>query len=328
MARKQEEYIVGLDIGTTKIAAIVGQRTEEGIKIIGKGTAESRGLRRGVVINIEATVKSIREAVEEAELMAGIEIHHVYAGIAGSHIKAFNSHGVVGIKGGEVSPADVARVIDAAKAVAIPLDREVIHVLPQEFVVDGETGIKDPIRMSGTRLEAWVHIVTGAVTSADNIVKCAKQTGLNVNDIALEPLASAQAVLTEDEKELGVAMIDIGGGTTDLAVFHDGSIKHTAVFALGGNHLTNDIAVGLKTPYNEAERIKRKHGACLGSLVSPHEEIEVPSVGDRKPRELSRQVLAEIIECRAQEMFEIVNDELVKSGYREQIVSGVVITGG
>ena len=325
---RKDNLIVGLDIGTTKICAIVGNVTEDGIDIVGIGTSPSRGLRKGVVINIESTVASIRKAVEEAELMAGCEIKSVYAGIAGGHIKGFNSQGIIAIKNREVSPEDVKRVIDAAKAIAIPMDREVIHILPQEFIIDDQDGIREPLGMNGVRLEARVHIVTGAVASAQNIIKSCNRAGLDVADIALEQLASSEAVLSAEEKELGVALIDIGGGTTDIAIFIDGAIKHTSVLSLGGNQMTNDIAVGLRTPMAEAEKIKQKYGCCLSSLVGKDETIEVPSVGGRKPRVLSRQLLAEILEPRVQEIFDLVNREIVKSGYDDVIASGVVITGG
>ena len=328
MANRRENLIVGLDIGTTKICAIVGNVTEDGVDIVGIGTSPSRGLRKGVVINIETTVASIKKAIEEAELMAGCEIKSVYAGIAGGHIKGFNSQGVIAIKNREVSPDDVRRVIDAAKAIAIPMDREVIHILPQEFIIDDQDGIREPLGMSGVRLEARVHIVTGAVASAQNIIKSCNRAGLDVADIVLEQLASSEAVISPEEKEIGVALVDIGGGTTDIAIFVDGAIKHTSVLSLGGNHLTNDIAVGLRTPMAEAEKIKQKYGCCYTSLVGKDETIEVPSVGGRKPRVLSRQLLAEILEPRMEEIFTLVNREIVKSGYDDQIASGVVITGG
>ncbi len=327
-ATRKENLIVGLDIGTTKICAIVGNVAEDGIDIVGIGTSPSRGLRKGVVINIESTVASIRKAVEEAELMAGCEIKSVYAGIAGGHIKGFNSQGIIAIKNREVSSEDVKRVIDAAKAIAIPMDREVIHILPQEFIIDDQDGIREPLGMSGVRLEAKVHIVTGAVASAQNIIKSCNRAGLDVADIVLEQLASSEAVLSAEEKELGVALVDIGGGTTDIAIFIDGAIKHTSVLSLGGNQMTNDIAVGLRTPMAAAEAIKQKYGCCLSSLVGKDETIEVPSVGGRKPRVLSRQLLAEILEPRVQEIFDLVNREIVKSGYEDVIASGVVITGG
>ncbi|WP_373044212.1 cell division protein FtsA [Vulgatibacter sp.] len=325
---KKGELIVGLDIGTTKICAIVGEVTDEGIDIIGIGSHPSKGLRKGVVVNIEATVASIKRAIEEAELMAGCEINTVYTGIAGGHIKGFNSQGIVAIKDKEVREADIQRVIDAAKAIAIPLDREVIHVLPQEFVIDEQGGIKDPLGMSGVRLEAKVHIVTGAVSSAQNIIKCANKTGLNVADIVLQPLASSEAVLGEDEKELGVCLVDIGGGTTDIAIFSGGSIVHTGVIALGGNNLTSDIAIGLRTPAHEAERIKQKHGCCMAALVDEDETIEVPSVGGRQPRVLSRRILTEILEPRVEEIFQMVQREVERCGYQDLLASGVVITGG
>ncbi|MCM0080201.1 cell division protein FtsA [Geomonas sp. Red32] len=328
MSGRRDNLIVGLDIGTTKICAIVGNLTEDGLDIVGIGTSPSKGLRKGVVINIESTVSAIKKAVEEAELMAGCEIKSVYAGIAGGHIKGFNSQGVIAIKNREVSPEDVKRVIEAAKAIAIPMDREVIHILPQEFIIDDQDGIREPLGMSGVRLEAKVHIVTGAVASAQNIVKSCNRAGLEVADIVLEQLSSSEAVLSADEKELGVALVDIGGGTTDIAIFVDGAIKHTSVLSLGGNHLTNDIAVGLRTPMAEAERIKQKYGCCLSTMVGKDETIEVPSVGGRKPRVLSRQLLCEILEPRVEEIFTLVNREIVKSGLEDMIASGVVITGG
>ncbi|RQW89688.1 MAG: cell division protein FtsA [Geobacter sp.] len=328
MANRRENLIVGLDIGTTKICAIVGNVTEDGVDIVGIGTSPSRGLRKGVVINIETTVASIKKAIEEAELMAGCEIKSVYAGIAGGHIKGFNSQGVIAIKNREVAPDDVRRVIDAAKAIAIPMDREVIHILPQEFIIDDQDGIREPLGMSGVRLEARVHIVTGAVASAQNIIKSCNRAGLDMADIVLEQLASSEAVISPEEKEIGVALVDIGGGTTDIAIFVDGAIKHTSVLSLGGNHLTNDIAVGLRTPMAEAEKIKQKYGCCYTTLVGKDETIEVPSVGGRKPRILSRQLLAEILEPRMEEIFTLVNREIVKSGFDDQIASGVVITGG
>ncbi|HWV38448.1 MAG TPA: cell division protein FtsA [Vulgatibacter sp.] len=325
---KKGELIVGLDIGTTKICAIVGEVTDDGIDIIGIGSHPSKGLRKGVVVNIEATVASIRRAIEEAELMAGCEINTVYTGIAGGHVKGFNSQGIVAVKDKEVREADIQRVIDAAKAVAIPLDREVIHVLPQEYVIDEQGGIKDPLGMAGVRLEAKVHIVTGAVSSAQNIIKCAAKTGLNVADIVLQPLASAEAVLGEDEKELGVCLVDIGGGTTDIAIFAGGAIAHTGVIALGGNNLTSDIAIGLRTPAHEAERIKQKAGCCMPSMIGDDETIEVPSVGGRQPRVLSRKILTEILEPRVEEIFQLVQREIQRCGFEDLLASGVVITGG
>ena len=328
MSSTRENLIVGLDIGTTKICAIVGNLTGEGLDIVGIGTSPSKGLRKGVVINIESTVEAIRTALQEAELMAGCEIKSVFVGIAGGHIKGANSQGVIAIKNREVTREDVRRVIDAAKAIAIPMDREVIHILPQEFIIDDQDGIKDPLGMSGVRLESKVHIVTGAVASAQNIIKSCNRAGVDVADIVLEQLASAEAVLTSDEKDLGVALIDIGGGTTDIALYVDGAIKHTSVLSLGGNHLSNDIAVGLRTPMNEAEKIKQKFGCCLTSMVGRDETIEVPSVGGREPRILSRQLLSEILEPRVEEIFSLVNREIIRSGYEDLIASGAVITGG
>ena len=325
---RRDDLVVGLDIGTTKICAVVGDRTENGIDIVGIGTSASRGLRRGVVVDIDATVNSIKHAVEEAELMADFEITSVYAGIAGGHIRGFNSHGVVAVKDREVREGDVKRVIDAAKAVAIPMDREVIHVLPQEFIIDDQDGIREPLGMSGVRLEAKIHIVTAAVTSAQNIVKCANKAGLNVIDIVLEPLASAQAVLARDERDLGVCMIDIGGGTTDIACFADGSIKNTAVLGLGGYHLTNDIAVGLRTPFNEAERIKKKFGVASTRYLATDDILTVPSVGGRRPREISRKILCEIIEPRVEEILSLARQEIAKTGLEDKLPSGVVLTGG
>jgi cell division protein FtsA len=328
MSNRKENLVVGLDIGTTKICAIVGNLTDEGLDIVGIGTSPSKGLRKGVVINIESTVGAIKKALQEAELMAGCEIKSVFAGIAGGHIKGFNSQGVIAIKNREVNNEDIRRVIDAAKAIAIPMDREVIHILPQEFIIDDQDGIKEPLGMSGVRLEAKVHIVTGAVASAQNIIKSCNRAEVDVADIVLEQLASSESVLSPDEKDLGVALIDIGGGTTDIAIFVDGAIKHTAVLSLGGNHLTNDIAVGLRTPMAEAEKIKQAYGCCLTSMVGKDETIEVPSVGGREARVLSRQLLAEILEPRVEEIFTLVNREIVKSGFEDLIASGVVITGG
>ena len=327
MARK-DDLIVGLDIGTTKICAIVGEKTENGVDIVGMGTHASRGLRKGVVVDIHATVDSIKCAVEEAELMADCEITSVYAGISGGHIRGFNSHGVVAVKDREVGESDVSRVIDAAKAVAIPMDREVIHVIPQEYIIDDQDGIREPYGMSGVRLEAKIHIVTAAVTSAQNIVKCANKAGLNVIDIVLEPLASAQAVLSDDERDLGVCMIDIGGGTTDIAVFADGSIKNTAVLGLGGYHLSNDIAVGLRTPFEEAERIKKKFGMASARYLASDDVISVPSVGGRRPREISRKILCEVLEPRVEEILSLARQEIVKARLADRIPSGVVLTGG
>ncbi|MBI2646731.1 MAG: cell division protein FtsA [Deltaproteobacteria bacterium] len=325
---KKGEIIVGLDIGTTKICAIVGEKTDAGIDIVGIGTSVSTGLRKGVVINIDSTVESIKKAVEEAELMAGVEINSVYCGIAGGHIKGFNSHGIVAVKEKEVKDSDLRRVIDAAKAVAIPLDREVIHVIPQEYIIDDQDGIKEPLGMSGVRLEAKVHIVTGAVSSAQNIIKCANRTGLNVSDIVLQQIASSEAVLNNDEKELGVALIDIGGGTTDIAIFSGGSIVHTAVLSLGGNHITNDLAVGLRTPTPDAEKLKINYGCAMTSMIDKDQFVEVQTVGGKRSRTFSKKELSEIIEPRVEEIFSLVQREIIKSGYEDLLASGVVITGG
>jgi cell division protein FtsA len=327
MARK-DDLIVGLDIGTTKICAVVAEPTENGVDVVGIGTHPSKGLRKGVVVDIESTVDSIKHAVEEAELMADCEISSVYAGIAGGHIDGMNSHGIVAVKDGEVTDNDVRRVIDAAKAVAIPMDREVIHVIPQEFVIDDQDGIREPLGMHGVRMEAKIHIVTAAVTSAQNIVKCANKAGLNVVDIVLEPLASAEAVLASDERDLGVCLVDIGGGTTDVAVFADGSIKHTSVLGLGGYHVTNDIAVGLRTPFEEAERIKKRFGMASARYLASDDVITVPSVGGRRPREVSRKILCEIIEPRVEEILSLARQEMIKAGLENRIPSGVVLTGG
>ena len=325
----KSELIVGLDIGTTKICAVVGEMADNGlVEVVGIGTSVSTGLRKGVVVNIEQTVQSVRKALDEAELMAGCEIHSVYVGIAGSHIMGINSHGVIAVKGGEVDQRDMERALDAARAVAIPADREVIHILPQEYIVDDQHGIADPLGMAGVRLEVKVHIVTGAVSSAQNIVRSCHRSGLEVSDIALEALASAKAVLTEEELEIGVALVDLGGGTTDIAIFANDAIKHTAVLALGGQNLTNDIAFGLRTPMASAEKIKIKYGCALADMVRNDEFIEVPSVGGRDSRRLSRQVLAEICEPRVEEILYLVDQTLVRSGYKDLIGAGVVLTGG
>ena len=324
----QENIIVGLDVGTTKICAVVGEVEGNKINIIGIGTHPSIGLRKGVVVNIESTVESIQKAVEEAELMAGCEISSVYAGIAGGHITGFNSRGIVAIKGPEVTKNDVERVIDAARAVAIPMDREVIHVIPQEFIIDDQGGIQNPVGMSGIRLEAKIHIVTGAVTSAHNIVKCANRSGLDVCDIVLEPLASGEAVLTNEEKDLGAALLDLGGGTSDLAIFFGKNIKHTFVLSLGGNNLTNDISIGLRASQAEAEKIKIKYGTCVTQNISSEETIEVPGMGGRKPRKLPRQILGEILEPRVEEIFTLIKREIFRAGMDNFMTSGVVLTGG
>ncbi|MGA7105445.1 MAG: cell division protein FtsA [Candidatus Deferrimicrobiaceae bacterium] len=324
----QENIIVGLDIGTTKICAVVGEITGDKINIVGIGTHPSIGLRKGVVVNIESTVESIQKAIEEAELMAGCEISSVYAGIAGGHITGFNSRGIVAIKGPEVTQQDVDRVIDAARAVAIPMDREVIHVIPQEFMIDEQGGIQNPVGMSGVRLEAKIHIVTGAVTSAHNIVKSANRSGLDVCDIVLEPLASGEAVLTSEEKDLGTALMDLGGGTSDLAIFSGKNIKHTFVLALGGNNLTNDISIGLRASMADAEKIKKKYGTCIPRNVSSDETIDVPGMGGRKSRKLQRQILGEILEPRMEEIFSLIKREIYRAGMERIITSGVVLTGG
>ncbi|MHB8622839.1 MAG: cell division protein FtsA [Sulfuricaulis sp.] len=327
--RDDEKLIVGLDIGTSKVLAIVGEIGPTGeVEIIGVGHHPSRGMKKGVVVNIESTVQSIQRAIEEAELMAGCQIHSVYAGIAGSHISSFNSHGIVAIKDKEVGPGDVERVIEAARALAIPADQKVLHILPQEFIIDKQEGIREPIGMSGVRLEAKVHIVTGAVSAAQNIIKCVRRCGLEVDDIILEQLASSISTLTDDEKELGVCLVDIGGGTTDISVFTDGAIRHTAVIPIAGDQVTNDIAVALRTPTQFAEDIKKKYGCALTQLAHRDETIEVPSVGDRPPRKLLRQTLAEVIEPRIEELYSLIQAELRRSGFEDVVGSGLVLTGG
>ncbi|MCF6280941.1 MAG: cell division protein FtsA [Candidatus Polarisedimenticolaceae bacterium] len=330
MTKKSERnLIIGLDIGTSKVVAIVGEiMVDGGIEIIGLGSHPSRGLKRGVVVNIESTVQSIQRAVEEAELMAGCEIHSVYAGIAGSHISSLNSHGIVAIRDKEVSQSDVDRVIDAARAVAIPADQRILHILPQEFIIDQQDGIREPAGMSGVRLEARVHMVTGAVSAAQNIVKCVGRCGLDVDDLILEQLCSSYAVLSEDEKELGVCLVDIGGGTTDIAVFTGGAIRHTAVIPIAGDQVTNDIAVALRTPTQYAEEIKIKYACALTQLAGCDETIEVPSIGDRPARRLSRQTLAEVVEPRYEELLTLIQAELRRSGFEDLIAGGVVMTGG
>jgi cell division protein FtsA len=330
VAKKSErKLIVGLDIGTSKVVAVVGELAAENtIEVIGIGSNPSRGLKRGVVVNIESTVQSIQRAVEEAELMAGCEINTVFAGIAGSHVRSLNSHGIVAIRDKEVSRSDVDRVIDAARAVAIPADQRILHVLPQEFLVDSQEGIREPIGMSGIRLEAKVHLVTGAVNAAQNIVKCVQRCGLDVEAVVLEQLASSYSVLTDDEKDLGICLVDTGGGTTDIAVFRGGAIQHTAVIPIAGDQVTNDIAVSLRTPTQYAEEIKIKYACALSQLANPDETIEVPSVGDRPPRRLARQTLAEVVEPRYEELFSLVRDELRRSGFEELIAAGIVLTGG
>ena len=327
--RTDRSLIVGLDIGTSKVVAMVGELHADGsLEVIGLGSHPSRGLKRGVVVNIDSTVQSIQRAVEEAELMAGVEIRSVFTGIAGSHVRSLNSHGIVAIKDKEVTAGDVARVMDAAQAVAIPADQKILHVLPQEFIIDGQEGIREPIGMYGVRLEARVHIVTGADSAAQNVVKCVQRCGLEVEDMVLEQLASSLSVLTDDEKDLGACLIDMGGGTTDIAVFSGGAIRHTAVIPIAGDQVTNDIAVSMRTPTPFAEDIKIRYACALSQLANPDETIEVPSVGDRPPRRLARQTLAEIVEPRYEELFALIRDELRRSGFEEAIAAGVVLTGG
>jgi cell division protein FtsA len=330
MSKKNDKkLIVGLDIGTTKVVAVVGEVSPNGkIDIIGVGSQKSKGLKKGVVVNIEATVASIKKAIDEAELMAGCHIHSVYAGIAGSHIKSFNSHGIVAIRDHEVNQSDVERVIDAAKAVAISADQKIIHILPQEFIVDEQDGIKEPIGMSGVRLEAKVHMVTGAVSAAQNIVKCVRRCGLEVDDIILEQLASAQAVLTDDEKELGVCLVDIGGGTTDIAIFANGAIIYTAVIPIAGDQVTNDIAIALRTPTQHAEDLKIKYACALTQMADIGDMINVPSVGDRPAKKISRKTLAEVVEPRYEELFMLIQADIKRSGFSDLIASGIVLTGG
>ncbi len=333
MTRDSKDLIVGLDIGTSKIVAIVAEVRGDGhqdahYEIVGLGQHESRGLKKGVVVNIESTVSSIQRALEEAELMADCKIRTVYTGIAGSHIRSYNSSGMVAIKDKEVTEADVARVIETAKAVNIPTDQQILHVLPQEFIIDGQEDIREPIGMSGVRLEVRVHIVTGAVSAAQNIVKCVRRCGLEVQDLILQPLASSNAVLTDDEKELGVALVDIGGGTTDIAIFTGGAIRHTSVIPIAGDQITNDVAMALRTPTAEADEIKLRHGIAKQVLAEPSERIEVPGLGDRAPRTLSRQALAAVIEPRVEELFTLVQQVIRESGYEELLSSGIVLTGG
>ena len=329
MRNETKDLIVGLDIGTSKVVVAVAEVLPEGrFQVIGLGQAESQGLRKGVVVNIESTVQSIRRALEEAELMAACQIKDVFTGIAGSHIKSFNSSGMVAIKDREVSGADVARVIETAKAVNIPTDQQVLHVLTQEFIVDGQEDIREPIGMSGVRLEVRVHIVTGAVSAAQNIIKCVRRCGLEVQDLVLQPLASSMSVLTNDEKELGVALVDVGGGTTDIAIFTGGAIRHTAVIPIAGDQITNDIAMALRTPIPDAEQIKQRYGVAKEVLADPNDRIEIPGVGDRAPRLLSRQSLAAVIEPRVEELFTLAHKVIRDSGYEEMLSSGIVLTGG
>jgi cell division protein FtsA len=328
-AAASDNMIVGLDIGTSKVVAIVGEIVDDGsLNIIGIGSHRSRGLKKGTVVNIESTVESIQHAIAEAEMMAGCQIHSVYAGIAGSHIRSMNSHGIVAIRDGEVERADIERVIDAAQAVAIPADQKVLHILPQEYLIDEQEGVKEPLGMSGVRLEAKVHLVTCAINAAQNIEKCIKRCNLAVDEIILEQLASAYSVLTEDEKELGVCLVDIGGGTSDIAIFTEGSIRHTGVIPIAGDQVTNDIAMALRTPTDDADEIKVKYACALTQLASGADSIKVPSVGDRPPRELSRQALAEVVEPRYVELFTLVQQELQRSGFQDMLAAGIVLTGG
>ncbi|ACT48901.1 cell division protein FtsA [Methylotenera mobilis] len=327
--KEDKNLIVGLDIGTSKIVAIVAELQPEGtLKVIGLGQHVSRGLKKGVVVNIESTMQSIQRALEEAELMADCKINNVFTGIAGSHIKSLNSHGMVKIKDAEVSQMDVDRVIETARAIALPADQQILHILTQEFIIDGQEDVREPLGMSGMKLEVKVHIVTGAVAAAQNIVKCIKRCGIEVSDLILQPLASSLAVLTEDEKELGVCLVDIGGGTTDIAVFKQGAIRHTAVVPIAGDQMTNDVAVAFRTPTQSAEDIKIKHGCALRQLADPREVVEVPGVDGRDPRQLSVQTLAEVLEPRVVELYELVLNELRRSGMEDMIASGIVITGG
>jgi len=324
-----DNMIVGLDIGTSKVVAIVGEIVDDGsLNIIGIGSHRSRGLKKGTVVNIESTVESIQHAIAEAEMMAGCQIHSVYAGIAGSHIRSMNSHGIVAIRDGEVERADIERVIDAAQAVAIPADQKVLHILPQEYLIDAQEGVKEPLGMSGVRLEAKVHLVTCAINAAQNIEKCIKRCNLAVDEIILEQLASAYSVLTEDEKELGVCLVDIGGGTSDIAIFTEGAIRYTGVIPIAGDQVTNDIAMALRTPTDDADGIKVKYACALTQLVNDADSIKVPSVGDRPPRELSRQALAEVVEPRYVELFTLVQQELQRSGFQDMLAAGIVLTGG
>ncbi|MAG43947.1 MULTISPECIES: cell division protein FtsA [Thalassolituus] len=326
---QQKRMLVGLDIGTSKVVAIVGEVDVDGnIEVVGLGSCPSRGLKKGVVVNIESTVHSIQRAIEEAELMAGCTIHSVYVGIAGSHIHSMNSNGIVAVKDREVTPMDIERVIDAAQAVAIPQDQSILHVLPQEYVVDSQEGIKEPVGMAGVRLEAKVHLVTGSVNAIQNIERCVQRCNLETDDIILEQLASSYSVLTDDERELGVCMVDIGGGTTDIAIFTEGAIRHTAVIPIAGDQVTNDIAMALRTPTQHAEKIKMKYACALTQLAKADETVKVPSVGDRPPRDLSRQALAEVVEPRYDELFTLIQAELRRSGFEDLIAAGVVLTGG
>ncbi|CAN5730859.1 cell division protein FtsA [soil metagenome] len=324
----ESEIVVGLDIGTTKVCAVVGEVDEDGITILGVGSVPCRGLRKGIVSNIDWTVRSIRDAIEAAQTMAGVEIRTVYAGVAGSHIRSQTSDGVAAIAGGEVTPADVERVLEGARAIPVDADRQILHVLPREYVVDAQDGIRDPIGMSGVRLGAKVNLVTAATSCVQNVIRCAERCGLTVADVVLEPLASAEAVLSDDEKEIGAAVIDIGGGTTDILLYIDGGIAHTSVIPVGGNNITNDVAAGLRTPMAEADRLKRNSGCALGRMVGDDEEIEVPGVGGHAPRRTARRVLSDIIEPRVEEMFAAIRKRIEDTGLLEQLSAGVILTGG
>ncbi|MXR36472.1 cell division protein FtsA [Rhodobacteraceae bacterium CH30] len=327
--KESKNMLVGLDIGTSKIVAIVAEVLDDGqLNIIGMGQTPSKGLKRGMVVNIEHTVQAIQRALEEAELMADCKINEVFTGIAGSHIKSVNSHGMVAIKDREVTKMDIDRVIETARAVTIPPDHQVLHILTQEYSIDGQEGVREPLGMSGVRLETRVHIVTGAVSAAQNVAKCVRRCSLEVSDLVLQPMASAIAVLSEDEKDLGVCLIDIGGGTTDIAVYTNGAIRHTAVIPIAGDQVTNDIAMALRTPTKEAEEIKIQHGVCLVSMADPAQMIEVPGVGERGPRQMSRATLAEVVEPRVEELFQLVQQELRRSGFEDILSSGIVLTGG
>ena len=329
--RRRERYLVGLDVGTSRVTAVVGESLDDGtLDVVGIGVAESRGIKRGVVVNVDAAVDSIKKAIEEAELMAGVEIDSVHLALSGPHIKGFNSRGVIAVAGKnrEITRDDVRRAIDAAKAVALPTGREILHVLPQDFVVDEQDGIGAPVGMTGARLEVNVHIVTGAISSTQNLVACVNRAGVTVSDTVIEQLAASESVLTQDEKELGVALVDIGGGTADLAIFERGSLWHTGVVGVGGDHFTNDIAVGLRTPIPDAEKVKRKSGCALSSMVDEDDTIEVASVGGRKPRLMARRILSEILQPRAEEIFHLVWDEIRRAGYEKALNSGIVLTGG
>jgi len=329
MSREYKDLIVGLDIGTSKVTCAVAEARPDGqLSVVGLGSQPMSGLKRGVVVNIEATVDAISRVIQEVEVMADCKIRDVYTGIAGSHIKSFNSNGMVAIKDKEVTPLDVERVIEVARAMPIPAEQQILHILTQEFIIDGQGGVREPIGMSGVKLEVKVHIVTGAVSAAQNVVKCVRRCGLEVMDLILQPLASSFAVLTEDEKELGVCLVDIGGGTADIAVFTQGAIRHTAVLPVAGDQITNDIAMALRTPTSEAEELKIRHGVAMHRMADPDEMIEVPGVGDRPPRPLSRQRLADVIEPRVSELFELVQAELRRSGYEELLSSGIVLSGG